>query len=306
MSHPKVFISYSHDTKEHKDWVLGLATDLRTHGVDIILDQWDLRIGDDLPFFMESGLSSSKLVICVCSESYVQKSNESIGGAGYEKNIIVQPLLKKSNLNHIIPVIKNNGSDNLTPTFLGTKNYIDFRSEDDYYDAYTELISRIYNEDLSNKPPLGENPFQRNQASKILDKVSIESVKYHNSNNEGTVSFNYENNSGLFTIGSGTKEFTTSWSPAGRDSIYAYNDKVKLIGDSQTKYDFPAINDIEDLFDFSSRTRHVKPNDIIIWINNYNHIAATKIISISNKDRGDDESKINFEFKIYHDVLEDI
>ncbi len=44
---PKVFISYSHDSDEHKKWVLNLATKLRRHGVDAILDQWDLRIGQD-------------------------------------------------------------------------------------------------------------------------------------------------------------------------------------------------------------------------------------------------------------------
>lgn len=41
--HPKVFVSYSHDNDAHKDWIMKLATDLRHHGVDIILDQWDLR-----------------------------------------------------------------------------------------------------------------------------------------------------------------------------------------------------------------------------------------------------------------------
>jgi hypothetical protein len=48
--HPKVFISYSHDDMEHKLWVKELATLLRSHGVDIILDQWDLRLGSDLAF----------------------------------------------------------------------------------------------------------------------------------------------------------------------------------------------------------------------------------------------------------------
>ena len=55
--HPKVFISYSWDTEngddEHKKWVRDLATKLRSHGVDVILDQFDLRLGDDLPFFMK-------------------------------------------------------------------------------------------------------------------------------------------------------------------------------------------------------------------------------------------------------------
>ena len=46
---PKVFISYSHDSAEHKQWVLEFATTLRNRGVDAILDQWDLKPGDDLP-----------------------------------------------------------------------------------------------------------------------------------------------------------------------------------------------------------------------------------------------------------------
>ncbi|MBF0563806.1 MAG: toll/interleukin-1 receptor domain-containing protein [Nitrospirae bacterium] len=39
MSAPIVFLSYSHDTDAHKEWVLKLATDLRAQGVDARLDQ---------------------------------------------------------------------------------------------------------------------------------------------------------------------------------------------------------------------------------------------------------------------------
>lgn len=35
---PIVFISYSHDSDGHKEWVKALATRLRHHGVDVILD----------------------------------------------------------------------------------------------------------------------------------------------------------------------------------------------------------------------------------------------------------------------------
>jgi hypothetical protein len=57
MKIPKVFISYSHDSQEHKKWVLDLATRLRNNGVDAIIDQWALRAGDDLPHFMETHLA---------------------------------------------------------------------------------------------------------------------------------------------------------------------------------------------------------------------------------------------------------
>ena len=54
--HPKVFISYSHDSPEHKQWVLELGTKLRHNGVDVTLDQWDLTPGDDFARFMEFGV----------------------------------------------------------------------------------------------------------------------------------------------------------------------------------------------------------------------------------------------------------
>ena len=46
--HPKVFISYSHDSPEHRRWVSEFSAKLRHNGVDAILDQWDLGLGDDL------------------------------------------------------------------------------------------------------------------------------------------------------------------------------------------------------------------------------------------------------------------
>ena len=96
MENPTVFISYSHDNDEHKAWVLKLATNLRSHGVNAILDQWDLRLGTDLRFFMENGLSSSALVLCVCSENYVRKVDAGTGGSGYEGMIMTQGLLQNA------------------------------------------------------------------------------------------------------------------------------------------------------------------------------------------------------------------
>lgn len=62
MDVPKVFISYSHDSIKHKQWVLNLATRLRNNGIDAILDQFELKPGDDIPHFMEKTyLTQTKL-----------------------------------------------------------------------------------------------------------------------------------------------------------------------------------------------------------------------------------------------------
>ena len=126
MGNPTVFVSYSHDDKQHEEWVLKLATDLRSHGVNAILDQWDLRLGADLRFFMENGLSASNLVLCICSEEYVKKVNSGLGGAGYEGMIMSQSLLNNANSEFIISIVRNNFSPQKVPLAFGSKLYIDF------------------------------------------------------------------------------------------------------------------------------------------------------------------------------------
>src|SRR5437762_4903286 len=91
---PKVFLSYSHDSELHKDWVLTLATRLVANGVNVLLDQWDLTLGSDLPRFIESGLTAADRILAVCTGAYVRKANDGIGGVGYEKMILTGHLMK--------------------------------------------------------------------------------------------------------------------------------------------------------------------------------------------------------------------
>ena len=105
---PKCFISYSHDSEAHKEWVLNLATRLVRNGVNVILDQWDLRLGGDLPSFMEGGLTQVNRVICICSDVYVSKANAGSGGVGYEKMILTSELIQNINSEKIIPIIRSN------------------------------------------------------------------------------------------------------------------------------------------------------------------------------------------------------
>ena len=123
---PVVFISYSHDSEEHKNWVLQLATRLRSNGVDVILDRWNIKLGSDLASFMEKGLSKSSRIVSICSSTYVKKANEGKGGVGYEKQIMTAEFINDQNSNWVIPLIKNNPNERKIPTFLGGRMYISF------------------------------------------------------------------------------------------------------------------------------------------------------------------------------------
>lgn len=158
MSIPKVFISYSHDSQEHKKWVLELATRLRNHGVDAIIDQWELRPGDDLPHFMETHLSTSDYIVMVCTDKYVEKANVGSGGVGYEKMIITSELLSRIDSNKVIPIIRQFGTHSV-PTFLKTKLFVNFSGDDDFEFSFDELVRTFHDAPLFEKPEVGNNPF---------------------------------------------------------------------------------------------------------------------------------------------------
>lgn len=158
MSVPKVFISYSHDSQQHKKWVLDLATRLRNSGIDAILDQWELGPGDDLPHFMETNLADCDRVVMVCTERYVEKANSGTGGVGYEKMIVTADLMKGIDSNKVIPVIRQEGSHQV-PTFLKSKLFVDLSQENQFEFGYDELVRTIHGAPLFVKPPIGDNPF---------------------------------------------------------------------------------------------------------------------------------------------------
>jgi hypothetical protein len=158
MKPPRVFISYSHDSAEHKEWVLDFATTLRNRGVDAILDQWDLQPGDDLPHFMETQLEGADYVLMICTEKYVEKANKGEGGVGYEKMIMTSTLLSKIDSSKVIPIIRQSGSDN-RPTFLKSKIYINFSNDSELEYSLDDLLRVLLNAPLYEKPEIGKSPF---------------------------------------------------------------------------------------------------------------------------------------------------
>lgn len=295
--HINAFISYSWDSDAHKEWVLKFATDLRHHGVDVVLDQWDLRLGDDLAFFMEQGLGQSHLVICVCSKKYVEKANSARGGVGYEKRILASDMINDANKRYIIPVIRNNQGEKL-PTFLSGLLYEDF-DDDNYYAHYDSVLKRIYGEDVKGKPALGENPFVSTSVSDAISaKLNLQKNSFYNVQKEGSVRFDIKQNSGLYTIGTGQYEFKTSWSECGLNSVYCYRDRVYRIGFSGNCSDFPSLKAIPDLFDFSSRVHAVSVGEIVILENPNHNFAAIRVLSVQRPST-DIGHFLEFEYKIY-------
>ena len=146
---PKLFISYSHDSEEHRERVLGLSERLRQDGIDTILDQYvQGSPPEGWPRWMLNGLDDASHVICVCSENYYRrfrgKEDPDKGkGVDWEGAVITQTLYdSKSQTNSILPVLYQPSDKAFIPEPLRSFNYYLLNSEHNYLALYDQILGQ--------------------------------------------------------------------------------------------------------------------------------------------------------------------
>lgn len=156
---PRIFISYTHDNLEHKKWVLGLAEKLMKNGIYVVLDQWDLKPGQDIYKFTTDGIERSDRVIIIVTPSYLKKSSMNNTGSGLERMIITGELAKQLDTDKFIPIIKHFNESRSLPIYLGNRLYVDFSKDDEFEKSFESLVRVIHGKPESNKPELGKSSF---------------------------------------------------------------------------------------------------------------------------------------------------
>jgi hypothetical protein len=154
---PRVFISYSHDSREHEDRVLALSDRLRTEGVDTNIDQYDSAPTEGWPFWMERQIRESDFVLVVCTETYlrrVEHREEPHKGHGvlWEANAIYNHLYSDQLINKkFLPVLFLGTSSDHIPLPLRsfTRHYVDTQ------EGYEALYRQLTNQPRVSKPTLG-------------------------------------------------------------------------------------------------------------------------------------------------------
>lgn len=159
---PSVFISYAWSGEDHMDWIINLASRLKADGVEVVLDRWKLKAGDDKYAFMERMVTDDSIdfVLVVSDSVYQTKADSKKGGAGTESQILSDELYSKVKETKVIPILKErmeNGAECL-PVFLRNRMYIDFSNAKVYETSYEELLRYIYRKPALKEPPLGQMP----------------------------------------------------------------------------------------------------------------------------------------------------
>jgi formylglycine-generating enzyme required for sulfatase activity len=165
---PRVFLSYSHDSEAHKDWVRQLAERLVASGVEVTLDQWDLKPGMDVVLFGETAIREADRVLMVCSPTYVCKAEQRRSGTGQECLIVSAHMARQSDTRKFIPLLRDpelqplphaQPDQKLIPDFLGPRLWVDFRDDAGFEQSLKELLHELFEVPRYLKPALGVNPF---------------------------------------------------------------------------------------------------------------------------------------------------
>jgi hypothetical protein len=161
-NNPKAFISYSWSSREHQQWVLELASQLRENAVDVIIDKWDLKEGHDAIRFMEKMITDPEIkkVIVILDRAYAEKADGRKGGVGTETQIISPEIYAKADQNKFVGVASQVGSDEkpFLPAFYKSRIYIDLSRPDLHATNFDQLLRWIYDKPAYPKPPLGKLP----------------------------------------------------------------------------------------------------------------------------------------------------
>jgi hypothetical protein len=199
---PKVFVSYCWTTKNHEQWVIDLLTRLREDGVDIKLDKWDLKEGNDAIKFMESMVNDPEInkVIIICDKEYARKANERKGGVGTETQIISSEIYQKADQNKFVAIIpeKDENGKPFLPTYYKSRIYIDLSESENYEMNYELLLRWIYNKPLHTKPTLGKKPVFLDENSRISLRTTsiynraINAIKEGKSTSNGIIKEYFE------------------------------------------------------------------------------------------------------------------
>jgi hypothetical protein len=199
---PKVFISYSHDSKEHQDRVLDFSNKLRSEGIDCTLDQYEDSPPEGWPKWMDRNIRTSDYVLVVCTDSYYKKvmGDENGKGIQWESSIIYQHLYNAgANNKKFIPVLFKNGEFEHIPEPLQGASYYNIEDKDAYNKLYWRLRSV-----KTEKPELGklrELPQKERRTLFVSDLIDQE--KWQQANWQNGVAYLYSSNGDLppvFTV----------------------------------------------------------------------------------------------------------
>ncbi len=149
MNAKRVFISYSHDSDQHREKVLALSERLRSDGIETLLDQYvNGSPPQGWPRWMFDQLDAADVVLVVCTETYYRRfrGQEEPGkgkGVDWEGAFITQELYdSRSRTLKFVPVFLSEAAEDWIPEPLRSRTYYALTSQSAYDALYDFLLAQ--------------------------------------------------------------------------------------------------------------------------------------------------------------------
>ncbi len=150
---PKVFISYKHESHSHNEWVKKLAKDLRKHGINALIDEWEIDLGESISDYMAYKISSADSMLFVITEeslAAVEANRKESTAIRFEFQIANARRYHDHNF-RIIGLLRSGIGP---PSHISDNLYIDFKNDKKYKKNLDRLIKSLHGEYKEERPLL--------------------------------------------------------------------------------------------------------------------------------------------------------
>ncbi len=172
LSAPKLFVSYRWSSPQHEEWVLSLATNLRSNGIEVVLDKWHLQEGQDAYAFMERMATDPDVskVLLICDRGYVERADKREGGVGTEAQIVSPQVYEKSDQTKFAAAVVEFDPDGkpFLPVYMRNRIYFDLASHEAFSENYEKVVRWSFGKPFYAVPPIGNAPEFLNETQSIM------------------------------------------------------------------------------------------------------------------------------------------
>lgn len=163
---PRVFISYSHDSREHVEQVLQLADRLRFEGIDATLDAFEPWPEQSWPNWFLDEMERADFVLVVASSLYYElfrgrpnhdqttetdSSSQQTLGTAWQGGIVTQELFSRGSLSRFVPVTLDGDLSFIPEPLRGSTAFEPSRAE-----GLEDLLRLLTGQPKHTKRPLGQ------------------------------------------------------------------------------------------------------------------------------------------------------
>ncbi|MBN6033354.1 SEFIR domain-containing protein [Amycolatopsis sp. 195334CR] len=176
---PRLFVTYAHDSPEHKKRVELFARFLRRQvGLDVHLDQWYDNLRRDWSAWAVEQLTEADFVVVIASPDYKRRADGAAPphegrGSQFETAMIRNELTKdlRAATERILPVVLRGQTADDIPTFLNAYSTTRFHVESFTDDGVAELLAAITGQGPHPMPERGE--WRGGAPSRKIDRVLL-------------------------------------------------------------------------------------------------------------------------------------